>query len=295
MTVQIRNAMTVDVEDYFHVTALASAVDRSQWNDLEYRAERNTHRVLELFAEANIKATFFILGWVAKKNPTIVRDIQAGGHEIACHGMSHQLVYKQTPEVFLQETRESKQLLEDLAGCKVRGYRAASYSITQKSLWALDILGELGFDYDSSIFPVRHDIYGMRHAPRTPFLPGVGDMLEVPLTTVEVFGNRFPCGGGGYFRILPYNLFKWALRRVNQHDNLPGVFYFHPWEIDPGQPRMSVGWKSRFRHYYNLDQTEPRLKRLLQDFSWDRMDRVFLEPARLSAPSVVPLAIAGAA
>ena len=287
---EITNAMTVDVEDYFHVTAFARTLDRAKWNDLEYRAERNTERVLELFATANIKATFFVLGWVTKRSPELIRKIYAAGHEIACHGMSHQLVYKQSPEVFHQETLEAKQLLEDLVGVKVRGYRAASYSITQQSLWALDILEALGFEYDSSIFPVRHDIYGMRHAPRHPFNPGVGRLLEVPLTTVEVLGNRLPCGGGGYFRIFPYSLFKFGLRRVNNVDRLPGVFYFHPWEIDPEQPRLPAGWRSRFRHYYNLAHTEQRLVRLLKDFSWGRMDRVFLEPARERAPAVVSLA-----
>lgn len=284
------NAMTVDVEDYFHVTAFAQTVDRSTWDRLEYRAERNTDVVLELFAQANVKATFFVLGWVAKRSPALIRRIQAAGHEIACHGMSHQLVYKQTPETFTQETRDAKHLLEDIVGSKVRGYRAASYSIVKSSLWALNILESLGFEYDSSIFPVHHDIYGMRHAPRAPFNPGVGKLLEVPLTTVEVMGARLPCGGGGYFRIFPYALFKMGLRRVNEVDRLPGVFYFHPWEIDPAQPRLPAGWKSRFRHYYNLRHTEARLRRLLKDFSWGRMDQVFLEPARVQAPAVFSLA-----
>jgi polysaccharide deacetylase family protein (PEP-CTERM system associated) len=287
--------MTVDVEDYFHVTAFAKTLDRSRWDQLEYRATANTERVLAIFAEANVKATFFVLGWVAQRAPALIRAIAAAGHEVACHGMSHQLVYKQSRDVFFKETRDSKSMLEDLVGAKVRGYRAASYSITQQSLWALDVLMELGFEYDSSIFPVRHDIYGMRHAPRRPFRPGVGELLEVPLTTVEVLGNRLPCGGGGYFRILPYAFFKWALTRVNNVDRLPSVFYFHPWEIDPAQPRLPGGWRSRFRHYYNLKQTEPRLRRLLSEFAWDRMDRVFLEPARVLAPAVVPLAVAGAA
>ncbi len=290
MSTRIVNAMTVDVEDYFHVTAFANTLDRARWQDLEYRAERNTERVMELFSAAGIKATFFVLGWVARRSPGLIRKIYAAGHEIACHGMSHQLVYKQTREVFHQETRDAKQLLEDIVGVKVRGYRAASYSIIPKSLWALDVLEELGFEYDSSIFPVRHDIYGMRHAPRHPFNPGVGRLLEVPLTTVEIFGARLPCGGGGYFRIFPYSLFKMGLRRVNNVDHLPGVFYFHPWEIDPGQPRLPAGWRSRFRHYYNLAHTEARLVRLLKDFSWGRMDRVFLEPAQARAPEVVSLA-----
>lgn len=268
--------MTVDVEDYFHVTAFSKTLDRNKWNDLEYRAERNTDKVLAIFAENGIHATFFVLGWVAKRSPQLIKRIQAAGHEIACHGMSHQLVYTQTPEVFQAETRDAKALLEDLTGIKVRGYRAASYSVTKQSMWALDILSELGFEYDSSIFPVRHDIYGMRDAPRHAYQTGVGSLLEVPLTTVEVLGQRLPCGGGGYFRILPYAFSRWALRRVNSKDGMPGIFYFHPWEIDPGQPVIKqASFKSRFRHYTNLSRTESRLRRLLRDFSWGRMDRVY--------------------
>jgi polysaccharide deacetylase family protein (PEP-CTERM system associated) len=286
------NAMTVDVEDYFHVTALASALPRSGWDRLEYRAERNTRAVLELFAGHGVQATFFVLGWVARRSPALVREILAAGHEIASHGMTHELVYKQSPELFRSETRDAKALLEDICGQRVRGYRAASYSITARSLWALDILAELEFDYDSSVFPVRHDIYGMRNAPRTPWLHGSRPLLEVPLTTVEVAGVRLPCAGGGYFRILPYALTCAALRRVNTVDALPTVFYFHPWEIDPGQPRIRTRLLSTLRHYTNLGRMEGRLRRLLRDFRWDRMDKVFLAGSHPTADVAAALVAA---
>jgi polysaccharide deacetylase family protein (PEP-CTERM system associated) len=287
------NAMTVDVEDYFHVTAFASVLDRSNWDSLEYRAVPNTRRVLELFEKHDIRATFFVLGWVAARSPEIVREIAAAGHEVACHGMTHELVFNQTRETFRRETRESKQRLEDLTGRRVRGYRAASYSITVRSLWALDELVELGFEYDSSIFPIRHDIYGMPEAPRHPYRPDGRPILEIPLTTVELFGRRLPCAGGGYFRLLPYSLFKWALERVNRVDHLPAVFYFHPWEVDPDQPRIKAGWRSTFRHYMNLSRTEPRLNRLLADLRWDSMANIFVDatPSNVNWPS---LATAGA-
>jgi polysaccharide deacetylase family protein (PEP-CTERM system associated) len=270
------NAMSIDVEDYFHVNAFAKIIDRAGWDKYERRVARNTRRVMELYADAGVKATFFVLGWVAEREPQLIKDIAAAGHEVACHGMTHQLVYNQDPQTFRQETAASKQRLEDLIGAKVRGYRAASYSITRASMWAIDILEELNFEYDSSIFPIRHDTYGVPDAPRFSYRIGSGKLLEVPLTTVEVAGARLPCSGGGYFRLLPYALFRWALQRVNSHDRQPGVFYFHPWEIDPEQPRIpGASWKSNFRHYTNLAATESRLKQLLRDFKWDRMDRVF--------------------
>ncbi len=270
------NAMTVDVEDYFHVNAFADIIDRNTWDSFELRVEQNTHRVLDLFAAENVKATFFVLGWVAKRKPELVRHIAAGGHEIACHGMTHQLVFTQTPEVFRTETETAKKILEDAIGAPVRGYRAATYSITARSMWAIDILEQLGFDYDSSIFPMRHDVYGVPDASRFAYRTPSGKMLEVPLSTVEMFGMRLPCSGGGYFRLLPYAAFRWALRRLNKVDAQPGVFYFHPWEIDAEQPRVAgASLKSRLRHYTNLAATASRLQRLLRDFKWDRMDRVF--------------------
>jgi polysaccharide deacetylase family protein (PEP-CTERM system associated) len=272
----IVNALTVDVEDYFHVTAFTNDVDRAHWGSLESRVERNTARLLELFARHKARATFFVLGWVAERYPHIVRDLQAAGHEIACHGLTHQLIYKQSPALFREETIRAKGLLEDQAGTAVIGYRAATYSIVRQSMWALDILEELGFLYDSSIFPVHHDLYGVPEAPRGQHRVASGRLLEVPLTTVTVAGQRLPCAGGGYFRLLPYGVFRWALRRVNSLDAMPAVFYMHPWEIDPDQPRIaSASWKSRFRHYVNLAATEQRLARLLADFRWDRMDQVF--------------------
>ena len=271
-----RNALTVDVEDYFHVNAFASVVRRADWPKFESRVERNTQRLLELFARQDVHATFFVLGCVAQHVPSLIRQIHAAGHEIACHGMTHELVYQQTPVAFRAQTLEAKQRLEDITGQAVLGYRAASYSVTKNSAWALEILEDLGFVYDSSVFPVRHDVYGMPDAPRAPYRPGRGAMLEIPLTTVEWGGMRMPCAGGGYFRILPYGFFKWAVRRVNDTDRMPVMFYLHPWEIDPEQPRMTgAPLLSRFRHYYNLHRTEPRLNQLLQDFSWGRVDQVF--------------------
>jgi polysaccharide deacetylase family protein (PEP-CTERM system associated) len=275
-SVTLRNALTVDVEDYFHVNAFSSVIDRPSWPQFQLRVERNTHRLLDLFANYRVQGTFFILGWVAQRVPTLIRQIHAAGHEIACHGLNHELVYNQTPEIFLAQTSESKKRLEDITGTAVRGYRAASYSVTARSIWALRILEDLGFAYDSSVFPVMHDVYGMPDAPRGPYRPSGGTLLEIPLTTVEWAGMRLPCAGGGYFRILPYTLFRWALRRVNDADRMPVMFYLHPWEVDPEQPRVTgAPLLSKFRHYYNLRLTEPRLKRLLHDFSWGRVDQVF--------------------
>jgi polysaccharide deacetylase family protein (PEP-CTERM system associated) len=263
------NALSFDIEDYFQVAALASAVDRSSWESTPRRVERNTESLLEILASRNTHATFFFLGWVAEREPQLVRRVAAAGHEIACHGYSHRLVYEQPPAEFRQETLRSKALLEDQAQVPVLGYRAASYSITRRSLWALDTLVEAGFVYDSSIFPVRHDRYGIPEAPRAPHLiHRHGEQLvEFPPSTVQMPGVRLPVAGGGYFRIFPYGITRWAVRRVNA-EGLPFIFYLHPWEIDPGQPRVRVGWLSRFRHYTNLDHCEARLRRLLSDFQF---------------------------
>lgn len=273
----MRNAMTVDVEDYFHVAALAGSIQPGDWDKQEYRAEASTRRILEIFGERGIKATFFILGWVARRSPELVREIRQAGHEVACHGMSHQLIYKQTPEVFAAETRDAKALLEDIIGERVLGYRAATYSITPKSLWALDIIQQAGFAYDSSIFPIRHDLYGIPDSPHVPNrlqTPNGANLVEFPISTVSLMGVRIPIAGGGYFRIFPYWLTRTGLRKLNRQMHRPFVFYLHPWEVDPGQPVVNVGLKSRFRHYTNLHRTAGRLRKLVGEFSFAPMKDV---------------------
>ena len=272
---RIRNAMTVDVEDYFQVSAFEPLIDPEQWESQPRRVDYNTHRVLDLFGTFGVKATFFTLGWVAQRHPDLVRRIVAEGHELASHGMRHVRVHNQTPAEFRDDVTRTKALLEDIGAVAVGGYRAASYSIDARNLWALDVLAECGYLYSSSIYPVRHDLYGMPDAPRFPYQPKPG-FTEVPITTLRLAGRNFPCGGGGYFRLLPYAASRWAVRRVNRIDAQPGIFYFHPWELDPEQPRPSgLTVKTRFRHYLNLRRMESRLRRLLQDFSWGRMDQVF--------------------
>ena len=274
------NAMTVDVEDWFQVSALTPWVRREDWETLPRRVGANTHRVLDLFAGAGVRATFFTLGWVAERHPELVRRIVAEGHELASHGWQHVRVIHQSPEEFRADVIRTKALLEDLGGVPVRGYRAASYSIGARNLWALEILAETGHVYSSSIFPGSHDLYGMPGAPRFRFRPdNAPALLEVPITTVELGTRRLPAAGGGFFRLFPYALSRALLRRVNREDRESGLFYFHPWEIDPAQPRPAgVSGRARLRHYLNLGRTESRLRRLLADFAWDRMDRVFLDP-----------------
>jgi len=275
----ITNAMTVDVEDYFQVSAFEGHISRDDWATLPCRVERNCDRILALFDERDIKATFFVLGWVAERYPQLIQRIVAGGHELASHGYEHVRVTYQKPAEFYDDASRTKKLLEDIGSCPVNGYRAASYSIDAKNLWALEELQRAGYVYSSSIYPIRHDLYGMPQAPRFAFHPNGRDgILEIPVTTVTLFHQRLPCGGGGYFRLLPYHFFRWALRRVNNRDYKPCIFYFHPWEIDPGQPRQTgLGMKTRIRHYINLARMERRLRVLLSDFRWDRVDRVFLD------------------
>jgi len=272
------NAMTVDVEDYFQVSAFEPYIPRQRWDEWPRRVEDNTRRILELFERQGVRATFFTLGWVAERYPGLIRDIVARGHELACHGMEHVRVTEQTPEAFRQDVFRAKAVLEDAGGTEVLGYRAASYSIGRDNLWALTVLQELGFKYSSSIYPVKHDLYGMPEAPRFAFYPDQAPrLLEVPITTVKMGGRNLPCGGGGFFRLYPYFVSRWALRKVNEADGQPAVFYFHPWEIDPGQPRPSgLRFKTRLRHYLNLGRMEARLERLLTDFKWDTMAEVFL-------------------
>jgi polysaccharide deacetylase family protein (PEP-CTERM system associated) len=289
------NALTVDVEDYFHVIALSKVIRREQWDTMPYRAEANTHRLLQLFEQRKVKATFFVLGWVAKRSPQLVRDILAAGHEIASHGMSHKLVFNQTRDEFFAETRDSKALLEDITGVRIDGYRASTYSITRQSLWALDVLCELGFTYDSSIFPIRHDVYGIPDAPVRPSritAPSGSRLIEFPMSTAQYGPLRIPVSGGGYFRLLPYALTRSALRKLNGAEQRPFVFYLHPWEIDPGQPRIAASWFSRFRHYNNLDQCEARLGRLLQDFSFAPMRQVLASLDLLESPAQQTQALA---
>lgn len=275
------NAMTVDVEDYFQVSAFEHYVPREDWDRLPCRVERNMDRILELFSDQGVKATFFTLGWIAERYPMLVRRTVEEGHELASHGWSHVRVTEQGVDAFRRDVTRTKAFLEDLSGRAVNGYRAASYSIGERNLWALNVLDEVGYLYSSSIYPIRHDLYGMPDAPRFAFRPNGGsDFLEIPVTTVELGETKFPCGGGGYFRLFPYALSRWALRRVNRRDGQPSIFYFHPWEIDPDQPRQrGVDIKTRFRHYLNLGRMENRLSRLMRDFRWGRVDEVFLPPA----------------
>ncbi len=280
MTNAITNALTLDVEDYFQVSALSGVIDPAEWEQWPRRVERNTDIFLDLFARHGVTGTFFILGWIAERHPGLVQRIQAAGHEIASHGYSHQLVYNQTPEVFREETYRSKVLLEDITGEPVTGYRAASYSITPKSRWALDILGELGFTWDSSLFPIRHDTYGMPGIPNHPYrftTEGGYELLEFPLSTVRLAGLRVPVAGGGYFRFFPYWFSRWGLGSVNRR-NQPFIFYLHPWEVDPEQPRVQgLSWTSRFRHYNNLHKCHARLDALLGTFQFGTVSRVLAE------------------
>jgi polysaccharide deacetylase family protein (PEP-CTERM system associated) len=268
------NAFTIDVEDYFQVEALAPVIPRDSWSQREYRCERNVGRLLEMLAERGIHGTFFILGWIAQRSPQLVRDIAAAGHEVACHGMSHKLIYRQERTEFRDETRQSKALLEDLIGKPVQGYRAASFSIVKSSLWALDELIDAGFTYDSSVFPIRHDNYGIPDAALAPYeivAPSGRTLVEFPMSIVNWGSLRLPVSGGGYFRIFPYWVTRKSLARINEREQRPFVFYLHPWEIDPGQPRVRASLKSRLRHYTNLSRCEARLGRLLGEFSFAPM------------------------
>jgi polysaccharide deacetylase family protein (PEP-CTERM system associated) len=281
----VRNAFTVDVEDYFQVEGFAQVVDRSSWNGFRTRVRESTATLLEMLAQRKVHATFFVLGWVAQKHPEIVRELAHAGHEIASHGMSHRLIYTQTPAEFRRETHEAKALLEDLCQKPVVGYRAATYSITRRSLWALDILCEEGFQYDSSIFPMRHDRYGIPDAEPRPHVlttPGGGRLVEFPISVLRYGGVKIPVAGGGYFRLFPYWFTRWALRRLNRRQQ-EFVFYVHPWEVDPGQPRIQANAFSRFRHHLNLDRCAQRLGRLLDEFEFDTMYAVLAQRKLLPA------------
>jgi polysaccharide deacetylase family protein (PEP-CTERM system associated) len=264
----IVNAMSVDVEDYFQVSAFDRVVSRAGWDDFESRVVPNTERILELFASEGVRSTFFVLGWVAARFPRLVRQIAAAGHEIASHGYHHQLLYTLTPAQFREDVRAAKALLEQTSGTAVTGFRAPSYSIVESSLWALDILIEEGYAYDTSIFPIHHDRYGIPNAERHEHVihRKAGTLIELPASTTRVGNVNLPIAGGGYFRLLPYAWTRWGIRRVNRQEKKPVVFYFHPWEIDPDQPRFAVGAASRLRHYTGLDRTPERLRRLMREF-----------------------------
>jgi polysaccharide deacetylase family protein (PEP-CTERM system associated) len=270
------NAMTIDVEDYFHVSVFDGVVPRHLWEGFESRVCRNTERLLEIFEAYEITGTFFVLGWVAERFPKLVARIASAGHEIASHGYGHRLVYDQTPKAFREDVRRAKGLLESAAGTAVIGYRAPSYSITPRSLWALDILIEEGYRYDSSIFPIRHDRYGIPLSPRHAYVleRPRGSIVEAPASTTTLGSMNLPIAGGGYFRILPYAWTRWGIGRVNRLEGRPVIFYLHPWEIDGEQPRLKTGLLSRFRHYRNLGQTESRLRQLFEDFTFGPMAAV---------------------
>ncbi|MBN8772451.1 MAG: DUF3473 domain-containing protein [Thiobacillus sp.] len=278
MAERIKNAMSIDVEDYFQVSAFAPHIRREDWDTLPCRVERNVDLILGLLDETNAKATFFTLGWIAERYPQVVRRIVDNGHELASHGYGHQRASDLTPEQFRADITRAKHILEDLGSVAIRGYRAPSFSINRKNWWAVEELENAGYVYSSSIYPVRHDHYGMPDAPRFPHRPnGEAGILELPPTTVPLMGRNWPAAGGGWFRLLPYSMSRWMLNRVNTEDRAPCMFYFHPWEIDAGQPRQSgLSARTRFRHYVNLQRMPGRLRQLLTDFEWDRVDRVFL-------------------
>jgi len=288
----IINAMTVDVEDYFHVSALAPSAPRERWVSFESRVVANTERMLDLFDEVGIKATCFVLGWVAEHHPDLVKTIGARGHEIASHGYWHQLVYDLTPEAFREDVGRSRRLLQDLSGQAVEGYRAPSFSITNRSLWALDVLIDEGYTYDSSIFPVRHDRYGIADAPRDVhrLTRKGGAILEVPPATIRLAGQNLSIAGGGYFRLLPYAWHHWGIGRRNRGEHQPAIFYLHPWEIDPGQPRLPASRLSAIRHYTNLDKTEARLRRLLRTYAFGPMRDVLAADVATGPVATGPVA-----
>lgn len=273
-----KNAMTIDVEDYFHVSAFENHIARSSWDNLPCRVERNLDLILQLLNEHDVRATFFTLGWIAQRYPALVRRIVAAGHELASHGYSHGRANEQSRLEFSEDVESAKKLLEDISGTTILGYRAPSFSIGHLNMWALECLANAGYKYSSSIYPIRHDHYGVPDAPRFPYHPSnAPDLIEIPVTTVRFLNRNLPAGGGGYFRLLPYALSSWCLRRVNRLDGRSCVFYFHPWEIDPEQPRQpGITFRTRFRHYVNLSRMRARIEQLLRDFQWDRMDRIFL-------------------
>jgi polysaccharide deacetylase family protein (PEP-CTERM system associated) len=272
----LTNALTVDVEDYFQVSAFAPYIRRDEWDRRECRVERNVERILAMMSERECKATFFTLGWVAERYPQLVRRIVDQGHELASHGYGHERASDLDPRAFAQDITRAKRLLEDIAGSPVQGYRAPSFSIGTQNLWAFDSLAQAGYRYSSSIYPIKHDHYGMPDSPRFAYRLACG-LLEIPVTTLRMMSRNLPSSGGGYFRLLPYGLSRWMIRRINTVDREPAIFYFHPWEIDVDQPRVAgIDAKTRFRHYVNIPRMESRLQQLMGDFRWGRMDQIFL-------------------
>jgi polysaccharide deacetylase family protein (PEP-CTERM system associated) len=281
------NALTVDLEEYFQVSAFADAITAEHWAEFPSRIEQQTERLLKMLEESRARATFFVLGWVAQRHPELIRQIVAAGHELASHGWSHVRVRDQTPEVFRQDARQTRELLEDIGGVAVRGYRAASFSIGRDTPWAFDALAEAGYQYSSSVYPIRHDHYGWPEAPRLAFRPSPAGVLEIPIATVRLLKGTFPCGGGGYFRLLPYAVSRWGLERFNREDRAPAVFYLHGWEMDPEQPLpLGISVRARLRHRVNLKRMQRKLTRLLADFRWDRIDSVFSEAPASTAPDL---------
>ncbi len=269
------NALSVDVEDYFQVSAMAPYIPRDTWDSMPCRVERNMDLLLDLFGENQVHATFFVLGWLAERYPAMVRKIVAGGHELASHGYGHLRATDQTPEEFTEDIECAKAILEALSGCAVSGYRAPSFSVGASNPWAFDCIAQAGYRYSSSVYPVAHDHYGMPDAPRFPYASRKG-LVEIPISTARAFGRNLPAGGGGYFRLAPYWLSRWAIDKINREDGRPALFYMHPWEVDPEQPRIrAADLKSQFRHYVNLSRVEGRLRQLTRDFQWDRIDRAF--------------------
>ena len=283
----ISNALTIDVEDYFQVSAFSNIINKKNWDEKECRIEKNIDNIISILDLKKIKATFFTLGWIAERYPSMIKKILMEGHELASHGYAHEKVSEISKSDFYQDVTRAKGILEDIGGKQINGYRAPSFSIAEKNFWAMEILSETGHRYSSSIYPVKHDHYGSPNAPRFPYKV-FSELLEVPPTTVKLFGRNFPASGGGYFRLLPYSISKKMLDHVNNSENKPVVFYFHPWEIDSHQPKISnLSIKTRFRHYKNIEKMEEKIKKLVEDFHWDRMDNIFLKKISVEKITIV--------
>ncbi len=276
--IPLAHALTIDVEDYFQVSAFSGTISRENWEQIPCRVEANVDRILDLLNEHNAKATFFTLGWIAERFPNVVKKIVSNGHELASHGYGHHRIQEFSPKAFREDIISAKKLLEDIGGVSIRGYRAPSFSVGKETLWAFDEIKAAGYSYSSSVYPVKHDLYGMPDAPRFPYRVENG-LLEIPMTTARFGARNVPAGGGGFFRLFPYQLSKRLIERIQREDAQRCMIYLHPWEFDPAQPKVSgAPLKSQFRHRLNLSRTIPRFKRLLSDFTWDRVDRVFAEP-----------------